>query len=243
MSLGSFIPKESLVHRVPAVWKFCIFIALVVLVILSKSFLVLGGAMVALLLAVAASNIGIKHFITSMKPLVWFILFLAVLQFFMIREGNVLIRIFGFPLYDQTLIIMARVTLRLAVLTGLSLLLTMTTSPIALSKGIETLGKPLKIIKFPVKDAALAFSIALRFVPVFLSEFQRISDARKARGFGQESFIKKIQTLTATIIPLLVSAIQHAEELGNALEIRGYSAGKTEGKATKEGKAKKDVLT
>ncbi len=223
MKLGSFIPKKSLVHRTPAVIKFLLFFATVVVVIMSKSFLLLGSVALSMVILVGISRIGFSLFFSSMKPLLWFVLFLGVLQFFMVREGEVILRIFGFPLYDQTLIIVARVMVRLSILTGLSLLLTMTTSPIALAKGIEQLCTPLGWLRFPVKDFALAFSISLRFVPVFLGEFQRISDARKARGFSNDSFIQRIKHVSATIIPLLLSALQHAEDLGNALEMRGYS--------------------
>ncbi len=226
MKLGSFVPRDSFVHSVPSVWKFLIFLTLVVTVFITKSFYLLGGIALAMLGIVFLSQVGVRNFLRSMKPLLWFILFLGVLQFFMVKEGSVLFTFLGVPVYDQTLLIIARVTLRLVILTGLSLILTMTTSPIALAKGIETLGKPLGVVGFPVKDAALAFSIALRFVPVFLGEFQRIGDARRSRGFGHESFLQRVKHLTATIIPLLVSSIQHAEELGDALEIRGYSASK-----------------
>ncbi len=226
MKLGSFVPRESLIHKVPSVWKFLIFLVLVVTVFITKSFTLLGVIAFAMVVTVILSKVGLGNFFRSMKPLLWFILFLGVLQFFMVKEGAVLFTLFGFPIYDQTLLIIARVTLRLIILTGLSLILTMTTSPIALAKGIETVGKPLAIIGFPVKDGALAFSIALRFIPVFLGEFQRIGDARRSRGFGSESFLQRLKHLTATIIPLLISSIQHAEELGNALEIRGYSISK-----------------
>ncbi len=223
MSLGAFLPRDSVIHRASGSLKFLLFSLSVLILFMSKSFIVYSLMGVLLIGAVLLSKVGIMRFFRSLKPLLWFIVFIGIIQFFMVKEGAVLTHVLGFPLYDQTLVIIARVTLRLSILSGISILLTMTTSPIALAKGIETLCKPLGFIGFPVKDAALAFSIGLRFVPVFLGEFQRVSDARKARGFDGDSFIQKIRNVTTTMIPLLVSAVNHAEELGNALEIRGYS--------------------
>ena len=103
-------------------------------------------------------------------------------------------------------------------------LLTSTTKPMSLAKGIEDLLLPLKLIKVPVHIIAMIISIALRFIPTLLEETQRIMKAQSSRGvdFKNGSIKSKVKALITLIIPLFVSSFTKAEELGNAMETRGY---------------------
>ena len=106
-----------------------------------------------------------------------------------------------------------------------SALLTLTTTPVSLTDGLESLLKPLKYIKFPVHALALIMSIALRFIPTLMDETNRIISAQKARGadFETGNLIKRVKAIIPILIPLLISAFRRAEELGDAMDARCYT--------------------
>ncbi|MBQ9481198.1 MAG: energy-coupling factor transporter transmembrane protein EcfT, partial [Clostridia bacterium] len=119
-------------------------------------------------------------------------------------------------------------SLRLVLLVIGTCLLTLTTTPMDLTEGIESLLKPLKYIKFPVHELALIMSIALRFIPTLMEETDRIVNAQKSRGADFESgnIFRRLKALVPILIPLLVSAFRRAEELGDAMDSRCYSGAK-----------------
>jgi len=118
-------------------------------------------------------------------------------------------------------------TTRLIMLITGSFLLTYTTSPIALTDGIEKLLNPLKKIKVPVHELAMMMSIALRFIPTLIEETDKIINAQKSRGadFETGGLIKKAKAILPIIIPLFVSAFRRADELAIAMESRCYHGG------------------
>ena len=109
-----------------------------------------------------------------------------------------------------------------------SMLLSLTTTPVALTDGIESLMSPLKLVKFPVRELALVMSIALRFIPILTGEAEKIMMAQKARGADLESgnVFRRAKAMIPVLVPLLVSAFRRAEELGDAMDSRCYNAGK-----------------
>ena len=118
--------------------------------------------------------------------------------------------------------------LRLILLVLGSSILSLTTTPVALTDGIESLLKPLTLIKFPVHDLALTMSIALRSIPTLANETERIINAQKARGaeFDSGNIVKKAKALIPVLIPLLISAFRRGDELGDAMDARCYSGSK-----------------
>ena len=116
-----------------------------------------------------------------------------------------------------------------------SSLLTLTTTPVSLADGIESLLSPLKIIRFPVHELALIMSIALRFIPILTDETQRIMNAQKARGadFESGSLVQRVKAVLPILIPLLISAFRRADELGDAMDARCYSGSKVRTKYKK----------
>ena len=125
-----------------------------------------------------------------------------------------------------------------------SSVLTLTTTPVSLTDGIESLLKPLKYIKFPVHELALIMSIALRFIPTLIDETNRIISAQKARGADFESgnIFKRIKSIIPILIPLLISAFRRAEELGDAMDARCYSGSKNRTKYKKLKFGCRDVI-
>ena len=116
-----------------------------------------------------------------------------------------------------------------------SAVLTLTTSPVALTDGIESLLSPLKWLRFPVHELALIMSIALRFIPILTDETGRIMNAQKARGADFESggLMKRMKAIIPILIPLLISSFRRAEELGDAMDARCYSGSKVRTKYKK----------
>lgn len=106
-------------------------------------------------------------------------------------------------------------------------MLTLTTLPIALTDGIESLLKPLKIIRFPVHELAMMMTIALRFIPTLLEETDKIMKAQMARGADFESgnIIQRAKALVPLLVPLFISAFRRADELAMAMESRCYRGG------------------
>ena len=76
----------------------------------------------------------------------------------------------------------------------------------------------------PAHEIAMMISIALRFIPTLIEETQRIMKAQASRGVDLEegSFKEKVMAILSLIVPLFVSAFQHADDLANAMEARGY---------------------
>ena len=128
----------------------------------------------------------------------------------------------------ESIVNMIFLALRLFLLVMGTSILTLTTAPVELTDGIESLLKPLKYIKFPVHELALIMSIALRFIPTLMDETNRIIAAQKARGadFETGGLFKRAKAMIPVLIPLLVSAFRRAEELGDAMDARCYSGAK-----------------
>lgn len=120
------------------------------------------------------------------------------------------------------------VTLRIAaLLTGTSIILTYTTSPTALTDGLERLLAPLARLHVPVHDFAMMMTIALRFIPTLIEETDKIMNAQRARGvdFSHGNLIERAKALIPVLIPLFLSAIRRASDLATAMECRCYRGG------------------
>ncbi len=128
----------------------------------------------------------------------------------------------------ESIINMIFLAMRLFLLVLGTSVLTLTTTPVALTDGIESLLTPLKWIHFPVHELALIMSIALRFIPTLIDETNRIISAQKARGANFETggLIKRAKAMIPVLVPLLVSAFRRAEDLGDAMDARCYSGSK-----------------
>jgi energy-coupling factor transport system permease protein len=168
------------------------------------------------------------------KAVLFILLFTAFLNVFFHRDGDALTA-FGVKLEwwvikitKQGLINAAFFAVRLFLLVLGSSLLTLTTTPVALTDGIESLLSPLKIVRFPVHELALIMSIALRFIPILSDETARIMNAQKARGadFETGGLIKRVKAIVPILIPLLISAFRRADELGDAMDARCYAGSK-----------------
>ncbi len=246
VSFGQYFPATSFVHKMDPRIKILMTIAYIVAVFLVKQFQFMGflACLVFVLLATIFSRVPFLKVLKSIKTILFLIILSAILQLFFNQSGKVVfewnfIRITDLGLVNAGFII-ARITL---VILGASLL-TLTTSPVEIADGIESLLYPLKWIKFPVHEFALIMSIALRFIPTLLEETDRIIKAQKARGsdFENGNIFKRAKALIPVLIPLLISSFRRADELADAMDARCYSGSKNRTKYKKMTLSWRDLI-
>lgn len=224
VALGQYMPLDSVVHKMDPRSKIMIMLFLMVAIFIPAG--VLGYVIIGIfiLLSLYLSKLNIKYALRTMKPMLWMMAFLLVINLLVIKTGTPLFSIKGFIIYsdavNQTLYIVVRLMLMVIITT----VLTATTKPLDLTLGIEKLLKPFEKIGVPAHIIAMMISIALRFIPTLIEETQRIINAQASRGVDLEngSIKEKIMAILSLIVPLFVSAFDRADQLANAMEARGY---------------------
>ncbi len=244
ITLGQYYPTKSFVHSMDARVKILLTIAYIVAVFLVKSFHFLGFALCFLfvLIATVFAKVPFGKVLKSVKAIMFFVIFSAVLQLFFNKSGTPLWE--GGFITDQGLLNAGFLVARIMLIVFGASLLTYTTSPVEISDGIESLLTPLKWIKFPVHEFALIMSIALRFIPTLIDETDRIIKAQKARGADFESgnIFKRVKALIPVLIPLLISSFRRAEELADAMDARCFAGSKVRTKYKKMKLSFRDLL-
>jgi energy-coupling factor transport system permease protein len=228
VSFGQYYPSNSFVHKLDPRMKILFLVAYIVAVFLCKNFYALGACAAVFLLIAAFSGVPIKSLLRSVKAIVFLLLFTAVLNLFFYQGETVLVSWGIIKITQEAVYFTIFLAARLFLLVLSSSVLTLTTTPVALTDGIESLLTPLKWIRFPVHELALIMSIALRFIPILTDETGRIMNAQKARGADFESgnMFKRIKAIIPILIPLLISAFRRADELGDAMDARCYTGSK-----------------
>jgi len=187
-----------------------------------------AAAFAFILLTTLVARVPFMKVLRSIKAIIFFVIFSSVLQILFNKEGTVLAKWWIIEITNVGLLRAGFITLRIVLVVMGTALLTLTTTPVEIADGIESLLTPLKWIKFPVHEFALIMSIALRFIPTLMDETDRIISAQKARGADFESgnIFKRIKALVPILIPLLISSFRRADELGDAMDARCYSGAK-----------------
>ncbi len=235
VAFGQYYPGNSFVHKCDARMKILFLIVYIVAVFLCKSFYALGACAALFIVITAFSGVPIKSLLKSVRAVLFLLLFMTVLNLFF-HKGDTLLWQWKFiKISKEAVYFTVFLAARLFLLVLGSSLLTLTTTPVSLADGIESLLSPLKLIRFPVHELALIMSIALRFIPILTDETGRIMNAQKARGADFESggLIKRIKAMLPVLIPLLISAFRRADELGDAMDARCYSGSKVRTKYKK----------
>lgn len=227
ITIGQYFPGNSAVHRLDPRMKILLTIILLVDVFISNGFL--GFALIfGFVLATARSTkIGLKFIVRGMKPILFIVVFTFLLNLFMQTGGDVIFRWKFMQITTGGVRTALYMALRLMLLVVASQLLTLTTSSLSLTDGMEALMKPLAKIRFPAHEIAMMMSIALRFIPTLMEETDKIMNAQKARGADFESgnLIKRAKAMVPLLVPLFVSAFRRADELALAMEARCYRGG------------------
>ena len=227
ITLGQYFPGDTVVHRLDPRTKLLLVIVYIVALFLCKWFVSYAVALAFLVTAIALSRIRLKALFKGLKPLIIIIIFTALLNLFY-SEGRVLVEFWIFKITYEGIKNAFFLVLRIMMLVMGTFLLTYTTSPIALTDGLESLLSPLKKIRFPVHELAMMMSIALRFIPTLIEETDKIISAQKARGadFETGNIFRRAKALIPILVPLFVSAFRRADELATAMECRCYHGGK-----------------
>ena len=154
------------------------------------------------------------------------ITFTAIINVFFYKEGKILVSWWVIKITDEGLIYASKIVLRIVFLVISTSMVTFTSTPMALTDGMESLMKPLKVLRFPVHDVAVIMSTALRFIPTLMEEVDKIILAQKARGahFDNGGLLKRAKAMLPIIVPLFVSTFRRADELAMALDSRCYNA-------------------
>ncbi len=226
ITIGQYVPGESIVHQLDPRTKILATFLFIALLFLVETFT--GYALGALMLFVIVllSRIPVKFVLRGIRPLMFIIVLTLCLHFFM-TEGRVILQIWFLKLTYEGLIRGLMMVSRLILLIIGSSLLTLTTSPILLTDGIESLLKPFRAVGVPAHELAMMMTIALRFIPTLVEETEKIMKAQMARGADFESgnIFHRAKSLIPILIPLFVSAFRRADELAVAMEARGYRGG------------------
>lgn len=230
ITIGQYIPGKSPLHKLfPALKIIFTVLYIVVLFLLHRplSYVIFTVYTAALVLI---SGISAKIILKGVRPMLWILIFTALVNVFM-TPGEI---VWALPIWRFTLkitreglIMGASMTVRLFYLIVGSSLLTLTTSPLQLTDGIEKLLKPLRRIKVPSYEIAMMMTIAIRFIPTLAEETDKIIKAQTARGadFETGNIIKRAKAMVPLLVPLFVSAFRRADELATAMEARCYNGG------------------
>jgi len=227
ITIGQYYAADSLMHRLDARTKILLSLAYIVMLFVSQNGYGMIPAAVLLAGAYLLAKIPLRMLWKSIKPILPILILTGLLNLFFVKTGEVLVRVWIVEIYTDgiyyALLLMARILLLIVS----SSLLTYTTSPIALTDGIEQLLSPLKIIRFPAHELAMMMTLALRFIPTLIEETYKIMSAQKARGADLESggLMDRIRALIPIFIPLFVSAFRRASELALAMDCRCYRGG------------------
>lgn len=226
ITLGQYFSGNSILHRLDPRIKIIAVLVFAISVFMAKNVYSFAFLLFTVVLLSALSGISYKIILKSIKPVIFIVLFTAVINLFFTASNEVPIFEWHFiKIYPKGIIMAVFMMMRiLSLIVGTSVLLTYTTSPITLTDGLERLLYPLKKVKVPVHEFAMMMTIALRFIPTLLEETDKIISAQKARGAGFDDggIVKKAKAFLPILIPLFISAFRRADELAVAMECRCY---------------------
>jgi energy-coupling factor transport system permease protein len=227
ITIGQFHNADSLIHRLDPRVKVTLLFVLIVSAFFTDSLLGLGLFSLFMLIVIALSALTPRVVIKALAPLSFLLLFPLLFNLFFLPDGTPLLS-WGFLRITDTGVFRALfMTLRLLLLFLSATLLTLTTSPIALCDATASMLRPFGRFGVPAYEISLMISIALRFIPTLLEDFDHIRKAQMVRGavFGRGGLIVRLQTLLACLVPLFAQSFRHAEELALAMESRCYHGG------------------
>lgn len=226
ITIGQYYPKDTTIHRLdPRVKILSVFVFIISLFFI-REFVAYTSPVLLLILSIITSKVPVSYILKGLKPIFVIITLTFIINLFM-TTGEVLFRIGPLTATVEGLRHAVFMAIRLVLLVVGTTLLTLTTSPIELTDGIENILKPFKRVGVPAHELAMMMTIALRFIPTLLEETDKIMKAQMARGADFESgnIIKRAKNLVPLLVPLFISAFRRADELAMAMESRCYRGG------------------
>jgi energy-coupling factor transport system permease protein len=227
MIFGRYVPGDSILHRMDPRSKLIIVFLFVCVVFIANNAWTYGILAAYTFIMVGMSKIPPRFLYGGLKPILLLVVFTFLLHIFMTKEGELVFELGWLKIYEGGIRQGIFISLRFFLLILITSLLTLTTTPIEITDGLETLLNPLKKVNFPVHELALMMSISLRFIPTLMQETDKIMKAQTARGVEYNSgpIKERIKAIVPLLIPLFISSFKRAEELAVAMEARGYKGG------------------
>ena len=227
ITLGQYFPGDTIIHRLDPRTKL-IWVVIFIAALFTARDYVSYALMIAVTVGlVAVSGVRPRNLLRGMKPLIFIICFTGILNLFYTRGGTTLFEWWIFTVTTAGIKRAVLMVIRIMMLICGTLLLTYTTSPMALTDGFEILFGPLKKIRVPIHEMSMMMSMALRFIPTLIEETDKIMSAQKARGadFETGKLTDRAKALLPLLVPLFVSSFRRADELAVAMESRCYHGG------------------
>ena len=227
ITLGQFVAGNSVIHKLDPRTKIAMMILYIAMTFLVKRVFFMAIPFAYLVLELILSGISLRYIVNSLKPIRILLIFMFILNLFFTSGENVWLDLGFWKLTGEAVLQSCFISIRIILLVAGASMLTLTTSPIALTDGIEKLLAPLKIFRFPAHELAMMMTIALRFVPTLMDESDKIRNAQMSRGADFESgnIFKRVKSMIPILIPLFVSSFRKADELAIAMESRCYHGG------------------
>jgi len=239
VTVGQYLPGDSLVHRLDPRTKLSVFLFLVVAVTFSTSYTANAILVTATLLLVLLARIPLGYILGGLKPAIPLIVILAVLQLLFYGEAYTPYGLENRTLFQWGWIHITNGSVQLVVvsmlrfveLLFLTSLLTNTTPLTDLTHGLEAMLRPFRRIGLPSHELSLVATIALRFVPLLAEQLEIIMKAQASRGAdiaygGRFGFVRTARQVAVLIVPLFVDAFRRAEDLILAMQARCYVGGR-----------------
>ena len=226
--IGQYLPGQSFWHRLDPRSKIIATSLFVISSFLIEQWFFMGLLIVAELIAMRLTRIPMNYFFKSLRPILFFVVLTFFLQVLFNKQGELIFSLGPIGIYDEGINLGFFMSVRLVIVVLISTLLTLTTKPSDLTLALESLFKPFKKIGLPVSELALMISIALRFIPTLFEETQKILKAQASRGVDikEGKFKDKVMQLISLLVPLFILSFKRADELANAMEVRGYVPGR-----------------
>ena len=237
ITFGQYCEGNSLIHRMDPRMKIVLSILYIIAIFMAKGVTSFALLIVSAFVLIGLTKLSPAMILRGMRPLLFIIVFTAVINIFWMTGDTLLLRLGPVKIYLEGILNAVLIVIRIVLLiVATSVFLTYTTTPLALTDGLEQLMAPLKKLHVPVHEFSMMMTIALRFIPTLIDETQKIMNAQKARGadFSTGNLLQRAKALIPILIPLFISAFRRADELATAMECRCYTGG--------EGRTRMNVL-
>ena len=227
ITIGQYIPGESPVHHLDPRLKILMSLIFIIDLFVINNFKGYIFVFVFVLSSIFIAGIKLKYIFKGLKPILLLVLITAVFNLFLTPGKERIFSYGSITIYKEGFYLASFMVIRLIFLITGTSILTLTTSPIELTDGLESLLNPFKRIGLPAHELAMMMTIALRFIPTLMDETDKIMKAQMARGacFDEGNLVKRAKALIPILVPLFISSFRRADELAMAMESRCYRGG------------------
>lgn len=222
--MGQYYPTNSIIHKLDPRLKLIAVFLYTISIFMTDSLIVYSFCSLFLLFVIILTKIPFFTILRGLRGFLFIFFITTIINIFCKIEGQVFFEFYFLKITSGGLIYAFKILFRLTILMLSSIIVTLTTNSIDIADALESILNPLKKIKFPTHEVALMLSIALRFIPTIMEEFDKIKKAQMSRGVEFESgkFINRIKAFIPLLIPIFISAFKRADELAMAMESRCY---------------------